>query len=53
MKKVNIEKKLSQFSDYWNPKVVGALNGQELDLVKFKGIFPWHKHEEDDEFFLK
>jgi len=52
MKKVNIEKKLSQFSDYWNPKVVGALNGQEVELIKFKGIFPWYKHEKEDELFF-
>jgi mannose-6-phosphate isomerase-like protein (cupin superfamily) len=28
------------------------LNGQELKLVKFEGVFPWHHHECEDEMFL-
>jgi len=52
MKKVNLEEKFSSFSDYWNPKIAGALNGQHVKLVKFKGPFTWHKHEQEDELFL-
>jgi mannose-6-phosphate isomerase-like protein (cupin superfamily) len=51
MKKVAIADKLDLFSDYWSPKVVGELNGQEVKLVKLKGEFVWHKHEEEDELF--
>ena len=50
--KVNIIDKLSSFSDWWNPRVVGELNGQVVKLVKFKGEFVWHKHEEEDELFM-
>lgn len=50
--KINIPDKLSMISDYWNPGIVGALNGQEVKLVKFKGQFPWHKHEHEDELFF-
>jgi len=49
--KVNIEQKLSLFSDYWNPRIVGELNGQHVKLVKFKGEFVWHKHDNEDELF--
>lgn len=52
MEKVNINEKLSLFSDYWNPRVVGELNGQHVRLVKIQGEFVWHRHEEEDEFFL-
>ncbi len=52
MEKVNIDKKLSLFSDYWNPKIVGELNNQYVKLVKFKGVFVWHKHDNEDEMFL-
>lgn len=52
MEKVNIEEKLSLFNDHWNPRIVGALNGQEVKLVKFKGEFVWHHHENEDELFL-
>ncbi len=52
MQKVNIEEKLSLFSDYWNPRIVGELNGQHVKLAKLKGEFIWHKHDDEDEMFL-
>ncbi len=52
MEKVNIEQKLSQFSEYWSPKIVGELNGQHVKLVKLKGEFVWHKHDNEDELFF-
>jgi mannose-6-phosphate isomerase-like protein (cupin superfamily) len=52
MRKVNLTEKLSTFSDYWSPKIVGDLNGQQAKLVKFKGEFVWHHHEVEDEMFL-
>ena len=50
--KVNISEKFSQFSDHWNPRIVGDLNGQHVKLVKVLGEFVWHKHDEEDEMFL-
>ena len=50
--KVNIREKLSLFTEYWSPKIVGELNGQQVKLVKFKGEFVWHKHDNEDEMFL-
>jgi mannose-6-phosphate isomerase-like protein (cupin superfamily) len=52
MNKVNLAEKLSQISDYWKPRILGELNGQELKLVKFRGTFVWHHHENEDELFL-
>jgi len=49
--KVNISEKLSLFNDYWNPRIVGELNGQHVKLVKFQGEFVWHKHDDEDELF--
>ncbi len=51
MDKVNIHQKLSLFTEYWSPKIVGELNGQQVKLVKFKGEFVWHKHDNEDELF--
>ncbi len=51
MEKVNIEQKLSLFSDYGNQRIVGELNGQHVKLVKQKGEFIWHKHDNEDELF--
>lgn len=52
MGKVNLEQKLSLFSDHWNPKIVGELNGQHVKLAKLKGEFIWHKHDKEDELFF-
>jgi mannose-6-phosphate isomerase-like protein (cupin superfamily) len=52
MEKINIEEKLSQFHDHWNPRIVGDLNGQHVKLVKFQGEFVWHHHDNEDELFL-
>lgn len=51
MEKVNIEQKLALFSDYGNQRIVGELNGQHVKLVKQKGEFIWHKHDNEDELF--
>ncbi len=52
MDKVNLKDKLASFNDYWNPRIVSELNGQHVKLVKFKGEFVWHKHDNEDEMFL-
>jgi hypothetical protein len=49
MDKVNISEKLALFSDHWNPRVVGKLNGQHVRLAKFQGEFVWHQHDDEDE----
>ena len=52
MEKVNIAEKLALIHEHWRPKVVGALNGQEVKLVKFRGEFVWHHHQHEDELFM-
>ena len=52
MNKVNISEKLSQINDHWNPRIAGELNGQQIRLVKIKGDFQYHKHDNEDEMFL-
>ncbi len=52
MKKVNLSEKFQLFLEYWSPKIVGELNGQQVKLAKFKGEFVWHKHDNEDEMFF-
>jgi len=52
MEKINITEKLALIGEHWRPKVIGELNGQEVKVVKFKGVFVWHHHEREDELFL-
>jgi mannose-6-phosphate isomerase-like protein (cupin superfamily) len=52
VEKVSLAEKFALFSDHWNPRIVGELNGQQVKLAKFKGAFVWHSHAHEDEFFL-
>jgi mannose-6-phosphate isomerase-like protein (cupin superfamily) len=52
MTKVNLKEKLSLFSEVYQPKIIGELNGQHVKLVKVLGPFVWHHHDNEDEMFL-
>jgi len=52
MEKINLLEKFGLFNEHWTPKIVGELNGQLVKLVKFKGEFIFHKHENEDELFM-
>jgi mannose-6-phosphate isomerase-like protein (cupin superfamily) len=50
--RINLDEKFSLFAEHWRPKIIVAANGQEVKIVKVQGEFPWHHHENEDEFFL-
>ena len=52
MDKVNLSQKFALFTSHWEPKIVGEVNGHHVKLVKFRGPFVWHRHENEDELFL-
>ncbi len=52
MSAINLASKLATFSEHWQPRTVGQFNGHDLMVVKVKGEFVWHKHDETDDFFL-
>ena len=49
---INIVEKLASFSDYWNPRIIGRYNGNEVRVAKVDGEFTWHSHADSDELFL-
>ena len=49
---INLVEKLALFSDYWSPRTVTHLNDYDIMVVKVKGEFVLHKHDETDDFFL-
>ena len=51
MEKINLAEKFSHISEQWKPRIAGELNGQMIKLVRFKGPFVWHHHDEEDEMF--
>jgi mannose-6-phosphate isomerase-like protein (cupin superfamily) len=50
--RISLDEKFALFTERWRPKIVAAANGQEVKIVKVKGEFPWHHHDNEDEFFL-
>lgn len=51
MEKVNIEEKLRLFNEPWRPKIIGELNDSYVKVVKLRGEFMWHHHDNEDELF--
>ena len=49
---INLADKLATFSDTFSPRTVAQLNDFDVMVVKVKGAFVWHKHDETDDFFL-
>lgn len=49
---INFNEKLSKFTELWSPKVIASMNDYEFKLVKVKGEFVWHSHEDTDEVFI-
>jgi len=52
MEAVNLRHKFDKVNDYWSPKIVGELNDSYVKVVKLRGEFIWHHHEQEDELFL-
>ncbi|HMI59004.1 MAG TPA: cupin domain-containing protein [Gemmatimonadaceae bacterium] len=52
LQKVALAEKFAKIQDHWNPRIVGELNGQQVKLVKIRGAFEWHHHDNEDELFL-
>lgn len=51
MKSINLSEKLKLFDSHWNPHVIADYNDNDVMVVKFKGEFPFHKHDDTDDFF--
>jgi mannose-6-phosphate isomerase-like protein (cupin superfamily) len=49
---IDLAEKLAAFSEHWSPKVVARLNDYEIKVVKIRGEFVWHTHDDTDELFL-
>ena len=49
---INLAEKLSAFTDHWSPRIVAGFNGHDVMVVKAKGKFVWHAHDDTDDLFL-
>ena len=49
---INLQEKLTKFSEHWSPKIVAQMNDYHFKVVKVQGEFVWHAHAGTDEVFL-
>jgi mannose-6-phosphate isomerase-like protein (cupin superfamily) len=49
---IHLQKKISQFTEHWSPRIVAQMNDYHFKVVKVQGEFIWHDHPETDEVFL-
>ena len=52
MEKVVLAEKFARIDAHWSPKIIGALNGQEIKIAVIQGAFVWHSHADADEMFM-
>ena len=50
--RINFQEKLTYIKEYWTPKVISEMNDYQFKLVKVKGNFIWHCHQDTDETFI-
>src|SRR6059036_1440765 len=52
MRVVDLAETFGRFTDAWSPKIVGDVNDMHVKVVKLRGEFVWHHHDDEDELFL-
>ena|SRR5689334_3580031 len=49
---VNLAEKLATFSEHWSPRTVARFNGNDVMVVRVRGEFVCHHHDDTDDLFL-
>lgn len=49
---INFNAKFDKFDTHWEPKVIAEMNDYQFKVVKIKGDFVWHDHQDIDETFI-
>jgi mannose-6-phosphate isomerase-like protein (cupin superfamily) len=49
---ITLAEKLAGFTEHWQPRTVAEFNGHDIMVVKARGEFVWHRHDETDDLFL-
>ena len=49
---INLAEKLAAFTEHWSPRTVAEFNGHDVMVVKVRGEFVWHRHDDTDDLFL-
>ena len=49
---INLAQKFGLFAEQWQPKVIAEMNDYQFKIVKLRGDFVWHDHQDTDETFI-
>jgi mannose-6-phosphate isomerase-like protein (cupin superfamily) len=49
---VSLADKFALFSEAWQPKRIGRIDGYDVRIARLRGEFVWHSHSNADEFFF-
>ena len=49
---VDLDEKTGLLTEHWSPRVVAQVDDMHVKVVKLKGEFVWHTHDDNDELFL-
>jgi mannose-6-phosphate isomerase-like protein (cupin superfamily) len=49
---IDLAQKLAKLDETWSPGIVAQMNDLKVVVVKVRGDFVWHKHDDTDDFFL-
>ena len=49
---INLNEKLSKFSEHWSPRIIAQMNDYHFKVAKVQGEFVWHSHADTDEVFV-
>lgn len=52
LEKITLTDAFRKVAEPWQPRVVAELNGQVVKVVRLRGEFIWHRHEQEDELFF-
>jgi mannose-6-phosphate isomerase-like protein (cupin superfamily) len=49
---INLAEAFASFDEHYSPRIAAQINDFQVKIVKIKGEFVWHHHDEEDELFL-
>src|SRR5206468_7195479 len=49
---INFRQKFGLLSEHWTPRVVAEMNDYQFKIVRLRGDFIWHDHQDTDETFI-
>jgi mannose-6-phosphate isomerase-like protein (cupin superfamily) len=52
MDKIKLKEIIKDIKQPWQPKDIAYINDTALRIARIEGVYNWHTHRDEDEFFL-